>query len=138
MAETSEGHVSSTSDSGETPREVPVRVGAGGVRVPSPAPAASAPPQLGRPPIEQLQARQHELEEARRGLEEECAQLEREIMQRRAEGERARARACDVHWRIVEDDDGLLQFARASQNIAAPAALLRRLPEPATAEERKT
>jgi hypothetical protein len=38
----------------------------------------------------------------------------------------------------VEDGDGLLQFARASQNIAAAAALLRRLPEPVTPEERKT
>jgi hypothetical protein len=97
MAETSEGHISSTSDSGETPREVPVRAGAGGVRVPPLVTVASAPPQLGRPPIEQLQAWQHELEEARHGLEEERAQLEREIMQRRAEGGRTRARPHDVH-----------------------------------------
>jgi hypothetical protein len=47
MPETSEGHVSSTSDSGETPREVPVRAGAGGVRVPSLVAVASALPQLG-------------------------------------------------------------------------------------------
>jgi hypothetical protein len=86
MVETSEGHVSSTSNSSETPQEVPMRAGAGGVRVPPPVAVALAPPQLGRPSLEQLQAQQHELEEARRGLEEECAQLEREIMQCRAEG----------------------------------------------------
>jgi hypothetical protein len=34
MAETSDGHVSSTSDSGETPREVPVHAVVGGARVP--------------------------------------------------------------------------------------------------------
>jgi hypothetical protein len=38
----------------------------------------------------------------------------------------------------VEDGDNLPQFARASQNIAAAAALLQRLPELATPEERKT
>jgi hypothetical protein len=57
--------------------------------------------------MEQLQAWQHELEEAHRGLEEERAQLEREIMQCRAEGGRARARSHDIHRRIVEDGDGL-------------------------------
>jgi hypothetical protein len=39
---------------------------------------------------------------------------------------------------IVEDGGGLPQFTRASQNITAVVALLRRLPEPATPEERKT
>jgi hypothetical protein len=38
----------------------------------------------------------------------------------------------------VEDDDGLSQFAQTSQNITATMALLRRLPEPANPEERKT
>jgi hypothetical protein len=57
MAETSDGHISSARDSGETLQEVPVRAGAGGARVPPPVAAASAPPQLGRPPIKQLQAR---------------------------------------------------------------------------------
>jgi hypothetical protein len=47
MAETSEGHVASASDSGETPHEVPKRAGAGGMRVPPPTAVASAPPQLG-------------------------------------------------------------------------------------------
>jgi hypothetical protein len=44
MAENSKGHVSSASDSSKTSQEVPVRVGAGGVRVAPPAAAASAPP----------------------------------------------------------------------------------------------
>jgi hypothetical protein len=38
----------------------------------------------------------------------------------------------------VEDSDSLPQFTRASQNIAAVVALLRRLPEPATPDEHKT
>jgi hypothetical protein len=41
----------------------------------------------------------------------------------------------DVNWRIVEDDDGLSYFARASENIAAAVALLRGLLEPVTPEE---
>jgi hypothetical protein len=57
MAETSDGHVSSASDSTETPREVPVRAVVGGARVLPSAAAASAPLQLGQSPIEQLQAR---------------------------------------------------------------------------------
>jgi hypothetical protein len=35
-----------------------------------------------------------------------------------------RARARDMHRRIIEDDDGLLRFTRASQNIVAVVALL--------------
>jgi hypothetical protein len=42
-----------------------------------------------------------------------------------------------MHWRIVEDDDGLPQFTQASQNIAAAVALLRELLEPVTPEERR-
>jgi hypothetical protein len=52
MAETSNGHFSSASDSSETPREVPVGVVAGETRVLPPAAAALAPPQLGRPLFE--------------------------------------------------------------------------------------
>ena len=44
--------------------------------------------------------------------------------------------AHDVQWRIIEDDQMLPHFARASQNIAATAALLRVLSEPATLEDR--
>jgi hypothetical protein len=39
-----------------------------------------------------------------------------------------------MNRRIVEDDDGLPRFTRASQNIAAVTALLRGLPEPTTPE----
>jgi hypothetical protein len=46
------------------------------------------------------------------------------------------AHARDEHWRIIKDDDGLPCFIRASQNIAAMAALLRGLPYPATPKRR--
>ena len=45
--------------------------------------------------------------------------------------------AHDVNWRIIEDDQALPRFARASQNIATVAALLRGLPDPATPEDRR-
>jgi hypothetical protein len=45
--------------------------------------------------------------------------------------------ACDMNRRIVEDDDDLPYFARASQNIAVAAALLQGLSEPATPENRR-
>jgi len=38
--------------------------------------------------------------------------------------------AHDLNQRIIEDDEALPHFARASQNIAAAAALLRGLPGP--------
>ena len=41
-----------------------------------------------------------------------------------------------MNWRIIEDDEALPHFAWASQNIAATAALLRGLSEPATPEDR--
>ena len=44
--------------------------------------------------------------------------------------------ARDVNQRIIEDDEALLHFTRASQNIAAVAALLRGLLGPATLEDR--
>jgi hypothetical protein len=59
-------------------------------------------------------------------------------VQRRAEGGHAWARARDIHRQIVEDGDGLLQFAWASQNITAVAALIQSLPEPTTPKEHKT
>jgi len=45
--------------------------------------------------------------------------------------------AHDVNWRIIEDDEALPHFARASQNIVAAAALLRGLPKPTTPEDRR-
>jgi hypothetical protein len=43
--------------------------------------------------------------------------------------------ACDVHRRIIEDDDGLSHFAWVSQNIDVVVALLRGLLEPTTPDE---
>jgi hypothetical protein len=40
-----------------------------------------------------------------------------------------------MHRRIVENDDGIPHFTRASKNIAAATALLRGLPELATPED---
>ena len=63
-------------------------------------------------------------------------ELNREI-ERHGDGGRARAMSHDVNWRIIVDDEFLHRFARASQNIAATAALLRGLPEAATSEDRR-
>lgn len=100
MAETPEGAVASTSDSGGTPQNVPVRTVAEDARDPPPVAAASAPPQRGRSLTEQLQARQQELKEARCGLERERAQLERELERHHAKDGRERAMARDVHRQI--------------------------------------
>ena len=43
--------------------------------------------------------------------------------------------ACDMNQRIIEDDEALPHFTRASQNITATAALLRGLLEPATPKD---
>jgi hypothetical protein len=53
--------------------------------------------------------------------------LKHEIAQHHDE---VRVHARDALRRIVEDDDGLPRFTRASQNIAVVAALHRGLPEP--------
>ena len=45
--------------------------------------------------------------------------------------------ARDVNRRIIEDDEALPHFTRASQNIAAAAALLRGLSELVTPEDRR-
>ena len=57
-------------------------------------------------------------------------EFEREI-EHHGDGGRARAMARDVNQRIIEDDEAIPHFARASQNIAAVAALLWGLPGPA-------
>ena len=49
----------------------------------------------------------------------------------------ARAMARDVNQRIIEDDEALPHFTRASQNIAATMALLRGPPKPTTPEDRR-
>ena len=45
--------------------------------------------------------------------------------------------ARDMNRRIIEDDESLPHFTRASQNIAAAVALLRGLLGPATPEDRR-
>jgi len=93
---------------------------------------------VGAPPclwVEQLKARHLELEEARLWLEQECAELDREIERHRYGG--TCAMAYDVNRRIIEDDQALPHFAWASQNITAIAALLRGLSVPTTPEDRQ-
>lgn len=133
------GHVSSASGMEGDPREAPAHVPTDRAVVPHPsAPTASAPPLQRRLWLEQLQARQRELDESRCEVEWERSQLEQGIEHHRAEQGRARAMALDLQRRIVEDDDGLPLFAQASQNIAAAAALLSGLPTPVIPQERKT
>ena len=45
--------------------------------------------------------------------------------------------AHDVNWRIIEDDEALPHFTRASQNIATVAALLWGLLEPTAPEDHR-
>ena len=71
---------------------------------------AGAPPHLW---VEQLNARHQELEEAQLQLEQERVELEREI-ERHGDGRRAHAMARDVNQRIIEDDEALPHFTRAS------------------------
>jgi hypothetical protein len=79
----------------------------------------------------QLRERQNKIEEACLQLEQEHAELEREI-EHRKDGRRARTTARNVNRRILVDDEGALLFARASQNIATATALLEGLLEPTT------
>jgi len=85
--------------------------------------------------MEQLRARQQEIDEAGQGLAREYADINHEI-KRREIGGHARATACTVHQRILTDDGTLPHFARASQNIAAATALLHGLPEATMAKDR--
>ena len=56
---------------------------------------------------------------------------------RHANGGPARAHAGEVNRKIAEDRQGSPTFARASQNVAAAAALLEALPAAATPEEQR-
>ena len=84
--------------------------------------------------MEQLRARKLEIDEARQGLVQEYAEINREL-ERRGSGGRARATARDVHQRILADDGTLPHFARASQNIAVATALLHGLLEAAMSKD---
>ena len=83
-----------------------------------------------------LIARQKELEEAQTQLEQEHAEIERDL-RRRTDGGRARAHASEVNHKIMEDRQGSPVFARSIQNIAAAAALLKALPVARTLEEQR-
>ena len=74
------------------------------------------------------------MDEAGLQLVREYAEVDREI-ERRGDGGSVRAMAHDVNRRIIADNETLLHFARASQNIAATTALLHGLPEAATPED---
>ena len=62
--------------------------------------------------------------------------LERELARGQRRG-RAHARARDVHSRIMADDPAVPVLPRASQNVAAAAAMFQNLPEPDTPEGRQ-
>ena len=85
--------------------------------------------------MEQLWARQQEIDEAVQGLVREYADINHEI-ERRKDGGRAHATARTIHQRILTDDGTLPHFARASQNITAATALLHGLLEATTSEDR--
>ena len=91
----------------------------------------AAPPHIG---VEQLRARKQEIDEAGLQLVREYTEVDREI-ERRGDGGRARAMACDVNRRIIIDDEALPCFSWVSQNIAATTALLHGLLEAATPED---
>ena len=78
--------------------------------------------------------RHQKLKEARLQLEQERAELEREI-ERHGDGGRVCAVARDVNRRIIEDDEALPHFTQASQIVAAAATLLQGLSEPTTPED---
>ena len=63
-------------------------------------------------------------------------ELKREI-EHHEDSRHARAIAYDVNQRIIKDDEALPHFIRASQNVAAAAALFQGLPEPTTPEDRR-
>ena len=125
MASTPEGRAQSMSnrdDPSDTPRTES---------------AAANPPRQHQPQPtpEQLRARQEEVTEAKRQLEQELRALRRELA-RRPDGGRARARAGDVHHQIVADNARVPDLPRASQNVAAAAAVFQNVPEPDTPEGR--
>ena len=126
MAHTPEGHVQSASG-GDDPSATPNTGTAAGVH---PQPLQQ------NPTPEQIRARQLEVAEAKRQLEHEHQMLEQELA-RGQRGGRARARARDVHRRIVVDSPAVPVLPRASQNVVAAAAIFLNLPEPDTPEGRQ-
>jgi hypothetical protein len=97
-----------------------------------------APEGSRRAELEQLRELEAKIDEDRQQLVHLQATLEQERSGRGDDGA-ARCRAHDVYRRINDDEGGNQPpaFARASQNIAAMAILLRTMPEPSTAEGRQ-
>jgi tyrosyl-tRNA synthetase len=86
--------------------------------------------------LEQIRELHHKLDEERENLCLLQQTLEHERVAH-AHGGRARERARDVNHHINEDravDPSV--FARASQNVAAAAMLLRNMPEPSNPDAR--
>ena len=126
MADTPEGHVQP--GSGEDNPSATPNTGT----------VADVNPRLLRqnPTPEQIRARQLEVAEAKRQLEHEHQMLEQELA-RGQRGGRARARAREVHHRIMADNPAVPILPRASENVAAAAAIFQNLPEPDTPEGRQ-
>lgn len=80
---------------------------------------------------EQIAAKRRELEDARRALEHEQAELDAVVEPA------AHARARKVGRRIETNVDGCPLFEQASQCVAAAALISRKLPQPSTPEERR-
>ena len=100
--------------------------------------AASAPAEVRRPDLEQLDELEARLEEERVRLRQLRETLVQDQSARGDEGA-ARHRARDVNRRIVEDErgDNPPVFSTASQNVMAAALLLRAMHEPSTPEGRR-
>lgn len=77
---------------------------------------------------EQVAARRQEIEDVRRNLEHEEAELDATFEPP------VHRKVREVQRQIETDETGYLLFDRASQRIAAAALLTRQLPEPATTE----
>ena len=118
-------------------RPPPAQGGGGAVQPPPVPPSGQGNGQQAGQLRASLIARQKELEEAQTALEQEHAALERKV-RRCTDGGRTRVHASKVNHKIMEDRQGSPVFARASQNIAAAAALLEALPAAATPEEQRT
>ena len=101
MAQTPEGHVESVSGEEVTPTNNPDSRSREEMIAPS------------HLRMEQLRARQQEINEVRQGLVWEYADINHEI-ERCKDGGHAHATARTVHQRILTDDGTLPHFARAS------------------------
>lgn len=107
----------------------------GGANDPPLSTNAFSPVESSRSRLERLREWEKELNDEQEQLRWRQEELEREM----AQCGTARRRVRDVHRCIFEDEGGDRPhvFARASQNIATTAMLLRAMPEPSTLEGRQ-